>query len=79
MTIFIWGIIFIVAMIITGIIGFKKPRGNSAARTFFYIFLILFLAVLGYGLWQKYSGRMSESMQMSEPTEAMIENPNCCN
>lgn len=75
MTIFMWGIIFIVAMIITGIIGFKKPRGNSTARTFFYIFLILFLAILGYGLWQKYSHKLPAGMQMNKD-EQTVDNPN---
>jgi len=58
-------------MIVTGIPGFKKPRGNPAAKVFFYIFLILFLAAVAYGLWQKYSGQMpmNRSMQMNQSSQ----------
>lgn len=51
-----WIIICLVICIILGIIGFsgKPTTAKGMAKMFFFIFLILFLVLLGYYVFQNY-------------------------
>lgn len=49
------GIFFVIA-VIAGIFGFKKNsrKGKQISKIFFFIFLVLFIVALVFGLLQRY-------------------------
>lgn len=56
MNIFLLAGIFFAIAVIAGIFGFKKTtgKGSQASKIIFFIFLVLFIVALVFGLLQKY-------------------------
>lgn len=70
-----WVVICLVLCIILGIIGYsgRANKAKGVVKAFFFIFLILFLVLLGYYIFQSYyAPQMEKSVKM--PTTS-VPNP----